>query len=143
MPYMDSREAVAWLNIYSDELVSLSLLLNARTLQDDTDDEICEVRDGLEIAIVEKQKEAMLLAHDILTTRNRRSGASDPLVNELSVAIQRYVLADAQASEALEPPPETYAEALARIIEQGTVEAQEAEEAKEEANVVSPSASEV
>ena len=131
MLLMDSREAVTWLDIYSDDLVSLSLVLRASTLQDDTDDEICEVHEDLKIAIVEKQKQAMLLARDILTTKNRRGGTSDSLIDELSAAIQRYVLADKKASDALKPLPETYAQALARTH-------REAATREKEANPVSP-----
>jgi hypothetical protein len=130
---IDTGEAVRWLDIYSDDLVSLSLLVRASTLQDKTDEEMCEIYEGLKSAIETKQKEAMMLAHDIVATKKRRSAGSDSLADVLGVnaAIQRCVLAANQANEALKPPQESFAEGMARIHAMVAAREREAKEAKE------------
>jgi hypothetical protein len=145
MAKIDTREAVKCLDIYSDELVSLSLLVRASTLQDKTDEEMCEIYENLKSAIEHKQKEAMMLAHDIVATKKLRRGGSDPLADVLGVtaAVQRCVLAVNQANEALKPPQESFAEGMARIHRMVAAREREAKEAKakeaQEANAVSPS----
>lgn len=130
---IDTREAVRWLDVYSDELVSLSLLVRARTLQDKTDEEMCEIYDGLVVAIIEKQKEAMMLAHDIVTATDGRRAGSDSLGDVLGVnaAIQRCVLAIDQAEKALKPPQESFADGMARIHRMVAAKEKEAKEAKQ------------
>jgi hypothetical protein len=64
---IDTGEAVKCLDIYSDDLVSLSLLVRASTFQDETDEEMCEIYEGLKSAIEEKQKKS-----DSARTRYRR-----------------------------------------------------------------------
>jgi hypothetical protein len=135
---IDTGEAVKYLDIYSDELVSLSLLVRASTFQNDTDEEMCEIYESLKNAIGEKQKEAMMLAHEIVATKSQR-GSSDTLANALGVndAIRRCVLAVNQANAALQPPPESMLEAMDRIRRE--VAARE-KAAKEANSSVSPSA---
>lgn len=134
---MDSREAVAWLDIYSDNLVSMSLLVRADTQQDEPDDEICQAYEDLRIALVEKRREARLLVQDILTAKGLQPGASDPLVEELNAAIQRYVIADKKADASLKPVPETYSQTISRIEREQAAVAKAAKEAKEN-KVASP-----
>ena len=131
---MDAREAVIYLDIYSDDLVSLSILVKASTLQDDTDDEICEAYKDLKTAIVKKQKEAMLLAHGIVTATKRQRGTSDHSVDvlEINAAIQRLVAADMQASEALKPPPESFAARVARMEREMAAEEADSDRLEEE-----------
>jgi hypothetical protein len=73
---MDTREAVRCLDVYSDNLISLSLLVRASTLQNKTDKEMCDNRQGLKITIMNKQKEAMELALEIVAAKNRRRAES-------------------------------------------------------------------
>jgi hypothetical protein len=86
-------------------------------LQDETDEEMCEIFDGLVVAIIEKQKEAIMLAHDIVTATDRRRAGSDSLgdVLEVNAAIQRCMLAIDQAEKALKPSQESFADGMARI----------------------------
>jgi hypothetical protein len=145
MSKIDTREAVKYLDIYSDDLVSLSLLVRSSTFQDETDEDMCEIYENLKTAIEEKQKDAMSLAHDIVTNNELRRPGSDPLADVLGVtaAIQRCVLAVNQANEALKPPQESFAEGMARIHSMVAAREREAKEAKakeaQEANAVSPS----
>ena len=112
---IDSREAIRSLDIYSDDLVSLGLLFRASTLQNNPDDEeISEILEGLKAAIDEKQKEAMVLAYEIVAgTDRKRTDPADVLA--VNAAIQRCVLAANQANEALKPPPKPYLEVMADI----------------------------
>ena len=97
---MDKREAVICLDSYSDELLGLALLMRVRTVLDD--DEIRVAHANVINRIVEKQKEGMLLARDILTDEDRRYGASASANDfELNAAVQRFVLANEKANEAL------------------------------------------
>ena len=129
---IDTREAVRYLDIYSDELISLSLLARVSTLQDKTDEELCEVYDNLKTAIEEKQKEAMLLARDIVASKDRRCVSSDSLADGgVSAAIQRLVSAVDQANEALKPPQEGYADILARFYAAREASEKAAKEAKQ------------
>jgi hypothetical protein len=135
---IDTGEAVKCLDIYSDDLVSLSLLVRASTFQDETDEEMCEIYEGLKSAIEEKQKKAIVLAHDIVAATDRRRAGSDSLAEALGVnaAIRRCVLAVDQANEALKPPQESFAEGMARIHRKVAAREKEAKEA----NPVSQSA---
>jgi hypothetical protein len=103
MGMIDTGEAVRCLDLYSDDLVSLGLLVVTGTLNDKTDDEMCEVHEGLKNAIYEKQKEAITLAHDIVATKHRRRAGSDSRADALrvSAAVQRCVLAINEANVAL------------------------------------------
>ena len=103
MTMMDTREAVRSLDIYSDDLVSLGLLLRCGIVQNKTDEEMWEIHEGLENAIIEKQKQAITLAHDMVATKDRRGTGSDPLSDALGVnaAIQRCVLAINEANESV------------------------------------------
>jgi hypothetical protein len=140
---MDTREAVRCLDVYSDNLISLSLLVRASTLQNKTDKEMCDNHQGLKITIMNKQKEAMELALEIVATKNRRRAESDSLVDSFGInaAIERYVLADNQASQALKPPQETFAEGMARIHRKIAAKENELRKTKEasEADPVSAS----
>jgi hypothetical protein len=135
---MDTREAVRCLDIFSDNLVCLGLLVRSSTLENKTDKEICDMRQALKIEIMKKQKEAMALAVEIVAAKSCKS---DSLMDVFGVngAIRRYVLADSQASEALRPPPETFADGFARILEQVAAREKAAREAKQ-AKPVAPSA---
>jgi hypothetical protein len=98
---MDAHEAVKCLDIYSDSLVSLSILLGAKILEDKNDQEMRENYEGLQVKLREKKKEAMALAIEIVTAKNRQGTVSDHAGAGINAAVQRYVLADNQASEAL------------------------------------------
>ena len=141
---MDSREAVNCLDIYSDNLVSLSLLVGASRSQNGTDKDMCDIHQGLKIEIMKKQKEAMKLALEIVAAKDRRRADSDALIDffGINAALERYVLANNQASQALKPPPETFAEGMARIHKNVAAREKEAKEAKEsnQADLISPSA---
>ena len=140
---MDTREAVRCLDVYSDNLISLSLLVRASTLQNKTDKEMCDNHQGLKITIMNKQREAMELALEIVAAKSRRRAESDSLVDSFGInaAIERYVLADNQASQALKPPQETFAEGMARIHRKIAAKEKELRETKEasEADPVSAS----
>jgi hypothetical protein len=129
---IDTSEAVRCLDIYSDELISMGLLVRASILQGDSDHQMRDLRGALRASLVKKQKEAMKLARDIVTATGRQRaepGSVADNVSEINGAIQRYVLADHRASEALKPPRETISEAMARI--QREIAANAAKEAKE------------
>jgi hypothetical protein len=97
---VDKREAVICLDSYSDELLGLALLMRVRTVLDD--DEIRLAHANVINRIVEKQKEGMLLARDILTDEDRRYGASASANDfERNAAVERFVLANEKANEAL------------------------------------------
>lgn len=131
MAMIDTGEAVRSLDIYSDELASLALLVRVSTLQDKTDEEICEIYEGLKNAIEEKQKEAITLAYDIVATKDRRGGDSDSSAAAfgVSAAIRRCVIAIGQATEALKPPRETFVDAIFRKEREKVAKEQEAKEA--------------
>jgi hypothetical protein len=121
---MDSREAVKSLDTYSDILVSLSVLLGAKMLEDRGDQGIRKDREGLLIELKEKQKEAMSLAIEIVKAINHPHAGSDQSGDMIGVnaAVQRYVLADSQASEAKKKEgdataPNATAEAIRRFRE--------------------------
>jgi hypothetical protein len=107
------------------------------------DKEMCDNHQGLKITIMNKQKEAMELALEIVAAKNRRRAESDSLVDifGINAAIERYVLADNQASQALKPPQETFAEGMARIHRKIAAKEKELRETKEasEADPVSAS----
>jgi len=98
---MDAHEAVKCLDIYSDSLVSLSILIGAKILEDKNDQEMRENYEGLQVKLRERQKEAMALAIEIVTAKNRQGTVSDQSSTGINAAVQRYVLADNRASEAL------------------------------------------
>jgi hypothetical protein len=114
---MDTREAIKCLDAYSDSLISLSLLVGTSTLRNDSDLEMKGTRTGLQIMLIEKQKEAMELALAIVTaqTVRHRESIFDLSFFEMNEAVQRYVLADTRASQVLAPPPETFSEGMLRI----------------------------
>lgn len=122
---MDSREAVKSLDTYSDILVSLSVLLGAKMFEDGGDQGIRKDREGLLLELKEKQKEAMSLAIEIVKAINHQRAGSDQSGDMIGVnaAVQRYVLADSQASEALKKKegnataPNATAEAIGRFLE--------------------------
>src|SRR5258708_37897415 len=92
---MDTREAIKCLDAYSDSLISLSLLVGTSTLRNDSDLEMKGTRTGLQLMLLEKQKEAMELALAIVTAQNVRHRESifDLSFFEMNEAVQRYVLA--------------------------------------------------
>ena len=139
---IDTSEAVRCLDIYSDELISMGLLVRASILQDDSDHQMRDLREALRASLVKKQKEAMKLARDIVTATGRQRaepGSVADNVSEINDAIQRYVLADHGASEALKPPPETFSEGMARIArEKAAKEAKESEAKNAKEAKVSP-----
>jgi hypothetical protein len=131
---MDTREAIKCLDAYTDSLISLSLLVGTSTLRNDSDLEMKGTRTGLQIMLIEKQKEAMELALAIVTAQNVRHRESifDLSFFEMNEAVQRYVLADTRASEVLAPPQETYSEGMARIRRMVAARDDAAKEAKAE-----------
>ena len=119
---MDSREAVKSLDAYSDILVSLSVLLGAKMFEDKSDQGARKDYEGLLVEIREKQKEAMSLAIEIVKAINHAGTKTDKSGDVIGIgaAVQRYVLADNQASEALKKEgkatsPNTVAEAVSRF----------------------------
>jgi hypothetical protein len=126
---MDRREAVICLDSYSDELLGLALLMRARTLIDGIDEEIKQAHEHVRIAILEKQREGMLIARDILTDTDRRHGASASANDfELNAAVKRFILANEQANASLIPTG-TFSEMKA-TIEREAVGETEAKETK-------------
>jgi hypothetical protein len=95
---MDSLEAIKGLDGYTEILVSLSALLGAKIF-----DEKGSEHEGLLAQIKEKQTEGRWIALEIMKdihhvgTKADRSGD----VTGISTAIQRYLVADKQATEAL------------------------------------------
>jgi hypothetical protein len=100
---MDSREAILGLDGYSDVLVSLSALLGAKMFEDEKDEQIQKEYEELRVQVVEKQKDASGIALAIMKELHHAGTTSDQCgkMVGVSAAIQRYVLADTQASEAL------------------------------------------
>jgi hypothetical protein len=104
---MDSLEAIKGLDGYTEILVSLSALLGAKIF-----DEKSSEHEGLLAQIKEKQTEGRLIALEIMKdihhvgTKADRSGD----VTGISTAIQRYLVADKQASEALKEKDEALKE---------------------------------
>jgi hypothetical protein len=114
---MDAHEAIRCLDNYSDNLISLSLLVGASTLQSKSDQDLCDTSKSLRVMLVEKQREAMELASKIVTAKERRRVFRGDYLSDtigVSAALERYVRADRQASDALKPRPESFAEAMAR-----------------------------
>ena len=95
---MDSLEAIKGLDGYTEILVSLSALLGAKIF-----DEKSSEHEGLLAQIKEKQTEGRWIALEIMKdiphvgTKADRSGE----VTGISTAIQRYLVADKEATEAL------------------------------------------
>ena len=95
---MDSLEAIKGLDGYTEILVSLSALLGAKIF-----DEKSSEHEGLLAQIKEKQTEGRWIALEIMKdihhvgTKADRSGD----LTGISAAIQRYLVADKQATEAL------------------------------------------
>src|SRR6202022_3295249 len=95
---MDSLEAIKGLDGYTEILVSLSALLGAKIF-----DEKSNEHEGLLAQIKEKKKEGRWTAREIMKdkppvgTKADRSGN----LTGISAAIQRYLVADKQATEAL------------------------------------------
>src|ERR1700738_4799510 len=107
---MDSLEAIKGLDGYTEILVSLSALLGAKIF-----DEKSSEHEGLLAQIKEKQTEGRWIALEIMKdihhvgTKADRSGD----VTGISTAIQRYLVADKQASEALKEKDEALEKAKA------------------------------
>jgi hypothetical protein len=95
---MDLLEAIKGLDGYTETLASLSALLGAKMF-----DEKSNEHEGLVAQIKEKQKDGRWIALEIMKdihhvgTKADRSG---DLIG-ISAAIERYVVADNRASEAL------------------------------------------
>ena len=95
---MDVLEAIKGLDGYAEALVSLSTLLGSKVFEEKS-----EEYDGLLNLIREKQRDGQWIARQIMKdihhvgTKANRSGD----MTGLRSAIQRYVAADNQASEAL------------------------------------------
>jgi hypothetical protein len=95
---MDSHEAIKGLDGYSETLVSLSALLGAKIFEEKSNE-----HEGLLVQIKEKQRDGRWIALEIMKdihhvgTKADRSG---DLIG-ISAAIERYLLADNQASEAV------------------------------------------
>src|SRR3984893_5915239 len=96
---MDSLEAIKGLDGYTEILVSLSALLGAKIF-----DEKSSEHEGLLAQIKEKQTEGRWIALEIMKdihhvgTKADRSGD----VTSISTAIQRYLVADKEATESVE-----------------------------------------
>ena len=107
---MDSLEAIKGLDGYTEILVSLSALLGAKIF-----DEKSSEHEGLLAQIKEKQTEGRWIALEIMKdihhvgTKADRSGD----MTGISTAIQRYLVADKQASEALKEKDEALEKAKA------------------------------
>jgi len=95
---MDSLEAIKGLDGYSETLASLSALLGAKMFEEKSKE-----HERLLVQIKEKQRDGRWIALEIMKdihhvgTKADRSGD----LAGISAAIQRYVVADNQASEAL------------------------------------------
>jgi len=95
---MDSLEAIKGLDGYTETLVSLSALLGAKIFEEKSNE-----HEGLLVQIKEKQRDGRWIALEVMKdihhvgTKPDRSGD----VAGISAAIQRYLVADNQASEAL------------------------------------------
>ncbi len=103
---MDSLEAIKGLDGYTETLISLSVLLDAKMFEEKSNE-----HEGLLVQIKEKQRDGRWIALEIMKdihhvgTKADRSGD----VIGISAAIQRYVVADNQASEALKKKDEATA----------------------------------
>jgi hypothetical protein len=95
---MDVHEAIKGLDGYAEALASLSTLLGAMLFEEKSDE-----RETLLAQIKEKQNEgksiALMIMKDIHTVGTKADGSGD--LTGISAAMQRYVAADHQASEAL------------------------------------------
>jgi hypothetical protein len=118
---MDSREAIKGLDGYSEILVSLSVLLGSKMFEEKSDEQIRTFYDRLLVQIKEAQRDAKWIALEIMKDIHHvgtKQDQSGDLIG-IGAAIQRYVIADNQASEALKkkggdaPPPNSVAEAIA------------------------------
>jgi hypothetical protein len=92
---MDAHEAIKGLDGYAETLLSLSSLLNLF-------DEKCDEHQALLAQINEKQTDGRSIAQEITKELHKvgtKAGPSGDLTG-ISAAMQRYVAADKQASEA-------------------------------------------
>jgi hypothetical protein len=103
---MDALEAIKGLDGYTETLASLSALLGAKMF-----DEKSNEYEGLLVQIEQKQKDGRWIAVEIMKDINNvgtKADRSGDLAG-ISAAIQRYVAADNQASEALKKKAEAAA----------------------------------
>ena len=95
---MDAVEAIKGLEGYAETLVGLSALLDAKMFEEKSNE-----HEGLLALIKEKQKDGRWIALEIMK-HIQRVGTKADRSGELtgtSAAIQRFVVADKQASESL------------------------------------------
>lgn len=95
---MDSLEAIKGLDGYTEVLVSLSALLGAKIF-----DEGSSQHEGLLVQIKQKQIDGRWIAHEIMKDIHHVGTKADQSgdLTGISAAIQRYLVADKQASETL------------------------------------------
>ena len=121
---MNSHEAIKGLDGYSETLISLSVLLGSKMFEDKGDDQVRTYYDRLLVQIKEAQRDGKWLALEIMKEIHLvgpKPDQSSDLVG-VSAAIQRYVLADNQASEAQNKKeggtaPNSVSEAIRRFRE--------------------------
>jgi hypothetical protein len=122
---MNSHEAIKGLDGYSETLISLSVLLGSQMFEDKTDEQARGYYDRLLILLREAQRDGKSIALKIIEDSHRVGtkppDKSDDLTG-ISAAMQRYVLADKQASEALNKKeggtaPNSVSEAIRRFRE--------------------------
>ncbi len=96
---MNSSEAIKGLDGYSETLISLSVMLGAKMFEDKSSEHVHNCYEAMVVQLKEKQDRAKLLAFEIMKETHNVGSAGD--LTGISAAVQRYVLADKQASEAL------------------------------------------
>jgi hypothetical protein len=119
---MDPRETIKGLDGYAEVLVSLSTMLGANLFEEESDQ-----REALLVQIEQMQTDGrsimLRVAKEIHAVGTMTDGSGDLADISAAAAIQRYVAADQQASEAAKKmenakKPNEVAEALRRFREQ-------------------------
>jgi hypothetical protein len=117
---MDVREAIKGLDGYAEVLVSLSTMLGANLFEEKSDQ-----REALLVQLKQMQTDGrsivLMMTKEIHTVGTKTDGSGD--LTGISAAIQRYVAADQQASEAakkmeIAKKPNEMVEAIRRFQEE-------------------------
>lgn len=97
---MNTSEAIKGLDGFSEILASMSILVQSKILQEDADQQKYEHSQRLMAQLKQKLTDGRWFAQEILKEIHEVGVSSGDMAG-ISAAIQRYVTADRQASEAL------------------------------------------
>jgi hypothetical protein len=100
---MDTREAITSLNGYSETLVGLSVLLGSKLFEEKDDEQIRMSRDRLLAQIKETRTNGKWMALEVMKEIHQVGTKADDsgCLIGITAAMERYVAADSQASDAL------------------------------------------